>query len=375
MEARQWIALVGLVACGACSQPAADDDGSPATDGPGGAGASAAASSAGGSGAAGTGATASNAAGSSAAGASAAGASAAGSSAAGADAAGSSAAGASAAGSSALGDAGAPAAGAPAERPPASSLSLETMMESPNVEPWFNIYRPTDLDATGAPLPVIVWANGGCYRSDFTWAPLYERWAAAGFFVLALTEGPEGALVQSTVEDQRGLIDWAIEQAAAGPYAGKLDLDRIVAAGNSCGGITALGLASDDDRVAAVFVLSGSSAFFGANAMVIGGITVPVGYVVGGGEDIASANATADYEALADGIPAMIVSRSSGDHMTVSTDTMILPQVAEIAVYWMDLALYRTRAAAESLMSPTVCAGCDQGVWTRKSKHLDSLQQ
>ena len=61
--------------------------------------------------------------------------------------------------------------------------------------------------------------------------------------------------------------------------------------------------------------------------------------------------------------------------MTVSTDAMILPQVAEIAVYWMDLALYGTRAAAESPMSPTVCAGCDRGVWTLKSKHLETLQQ
>jgi predicted dienelactone hydrolase len=249
------------------------------------------------------------------------------------------------------------------------------MMESPNVEPWFNVYRPTDLTATGQPLPIIVWANGGCYRSDFTWAPLFERWAAGGFVVLALTEGPDGPLVQSTVDDQGGLIDWALEQAEAGPYAGMLDVDRIVAAGNSCGGITALGLASRDDRVASVFVLSGSSAFFGADAMVIGGISIPVGYVVGGSEDIARANATADYEALADGIPAMIVSRSSGDHMTVSTDTTILPQVAEIALNWMDLALYGTAEAADALNSETVCSGCEPGTWTLMGKNLETLQQ
>ena len=262
-----------------------------------------------------------------------------------------------------------------ADRPPASSLMLPTTMESPNVEPWFNVYRPTDLSATGQPLPVIVWANGGCYRSDFTWAQLFERWAAGGFVVLALTEGPDGPLVQSTVDDQGGLIDWALEQAETGPYAGMLDVDRIVAAGNSCGGITALGLASRDDRVASVFVLSGSSAFFGADAMVIGGISVPVGYVVGGSEDIAGANAAADYDALADGIPAMIVSRSSGDHMTVSTDMTILPQVAEIALNWMDLTLYGTKEAAEALNSPTVCSGCEQGVWTLKSKNLEQLER
>lgn len=75
--------------------------------------------------------------------------------------------------------------------------------------------------------------------------------------VLALTESPtEGALALTTVEHQGALIDWALEQAAAGPYAGMLDTDRIIAAGNSCGGVTALGIAAEDDRVAAVFVLA-----------------------------------------------------------------------------------------------------------------------
>ena len=125
----------------------------------------------------------------------------------------------------------------------------------------------------------------------------------------------------------------------------------------------------------AVFVLSGSSAVGSANLSVIDAITVPVGYVVGGSEDIAGANATSDYDALADGIPAMIVSRSSGDHVTVSTDTMILPQVAEIALNWMDLALYGTAEAAGALTSDTVCSGCQAGVWTLKAKNLEKLQQ
>jgi hypothetical protein len=257
-------------------------------------------------------------------------------------------------------------------RVPMASLSLETTMESPNVAPWFNVYRPMDMAATGEPLPVIVWANGGCFRSDFTWAPLFTRWASGGFVVLALTEGPDGAFVQSTAQDQRGLIDWALERSE---YSEMLDHERIVAAGNSCGGITALALAAQDDRVTSVFVLSGSSGFFGADTAVTSAIGVPVGYVVGGSEDIAGANASADYDAFPDGVPAMIVSRSSGDHMTVSTDTMILPQVAEIALNWMDLTLYGTKQAVDALRSPTVCTDCDPGVWTLEEKHLETLER
>ena len=383
--ARTIGASFAMLALVACSNEGSDEKDLPITTagtdgaGVGAAGATVAGTTAAGAMAAGGGGIGSGLAGTSAAGTSAAGTSAAGTSAAGASAAGTSAAGTSAAGAGSAADAGMPDAGEPAmARPAASTLMLPTMMEKPNVEPWFKIYRPTDLNATGQPLPVIVWANGGCFRSDFTWEPLFRRWAAGGFVVLALTEHPQdGPLVQTSIADQRKLIDWTLAEAqkAGGTYAGKLDTTKVIAAGNSCGGITALGLAAEDPRAAAVFVLSGSSAFAGANTQVISKIKVPVGYVVGGSEDIAGANATADYNAFAADLPAMIVSRNMGDHMTVSTDTMILPQVANIALDWMDLALYGTKTAAETLKSPTVCTGCPMGTWTLKSKNLEKLER
>lgn len=47
---------------------------------------------------------------------------------------------------------------------------------------------------------------------------------------------------------------------ASSPYKDKLDIDKISAGGNSCGGITSLGLASMDPRVKSIFVLSGRCA-------------------------------------------------------------------------------------------------------------------
>jgi hypothetical protein len=227
-------------------------------------------------------------------------------------------------------------------------------------------------------LPVIVWANGGCFRADFAWATLFNRWAAGGFVVLALSESPsDGVLGQTTAEDQGKLIDWTLAQAemAGGAYAGKLDTSRIVAAGNSCGGVTALNLTAVDDRVAAVFVLSGSSAIGAADEDVMSAITVPVGFVVGSPEeDIASPNANMDYDLLPEGVPGMVVSRKTGDHVLVSTDEGVLKQEAEIALNWMDLALYGTPEAAEALTSPNVCAICEPGTWTLKSKNLEKLQ-
>ena len=47
---------------------------------------------------------------------------------------------------------------------------------------------------------------------------------------------------------------------ASSPYKDKLDIDKISAGGNSCGGITSLGRASMDPRVKSIFVLSGRCA-------------------------------------------------------------------------------------------------------------------
>ena len=90
-------------------------------------------------------------------------------------------------------------------------------MEAAADLPGYNVYRPTDLGATGGLLPVVVWANGGCVRHDATWRTLLERWAAAGFLVVAITEPPDREATvedRTTADDQAKAIDWAVEQNA-----------------------------------------------------------------------------------------------------------------------------------------------------------------
>lgn len=278
-------------------------------------------------------------------------------------------------------DAGAPdAPEMPTNREPLSGRSYPITQEFVDEAPTFNVTRPTDLAVTGEKLPVVVWANGGCLRSDFSWSPLFEHWAHAGFVVLSITGtgGPDdlaGMLGSTTKTEHGALIDWVEKANASGPLAGALDLDHIVAAGNSCGGVTALELTAEDKRVAAVFVLSGSSAVGSVNTEVMRAISVPVGYITGSeSEDVAAPNASDDYDAMPDGIAALLVQRTMGDHITVSTDAMILPQNAEIALNWMDLALYGTKQALDTLTATDkVCASCTPGVWNIKAKHLETL--
>ena len=264
--------------------------------------------------------------------------------------------------------------------PPATSRSFATTVEQPPDLPGYNLYRPVDLDATGAPLPVVVWANGGCVRHDATWSSMLERWAAAGFAVIAITVPAEGAAETapaSSAADQAAAIDWAEAQTTgAGADAGHFDLERVVAAGNSCGGITSLDLAASDDRVRSVFVLSGSSVGPGATpeqaAAVMGEISVPVGFAVGGEEDIARHEAQQDYDALPAGVPGLVAGRRTFDHVLVSTDEGSLADVAEIGINWMDLTLHGSQAALDAL-DQNPCGECPPGLWTVTAKHLDTL--
>jgi predicted alpha/beta-hydrolase family hydrolase len=259
----------------------------------------------------------------------------------------------------------------------ASGATAPIAKETSASLPGYNIYRPSDIKK-GALLPIIAWANGGCVRRDATWTTILERWASEGFFVVAVTSLPNadpGAPGRFTVEEQAAAIEWAIREngASNSPYANRLDVNRIVAAGNSCGGMTSMALAARDARVKSVYILSGSS--LGPNttkeaaSALMSKVSAPVLFIVGGEEDIARKPSNLDYSLLRDGIPAMVVSRSSGDHRTVSTDPAIQSDAADIGVNWLRATLYNDKEAIETLRTK-ICAKCDSKIWSAESKSL-----
>ena len=265
-------------------------------------------------------------------------------------------------------------------RPLSTTLKYPTMKESPQVAPYFNIYRPSDLAVTGEPFPVVAWANGGCVRGDDSWISMFERWAGTGIVVLALTASPTGTLFDmSTVDDQRGLVDWIVAENAkeSSPYFGKLDTSRIAAAGNSCGAVTALQLAAMDSRVSSVFVLSGGSQLPGATddeiKSVVTKTKAPVIYIEGSEDDVSRAPSEHEYDLYDPSHPVAYVTRSTGDHPTISADPAVLVDAAEITLNWFDLSFWGNKKALDVLMSKTVCETCMDGVWTMKSKNLETL--
>jgi dienelactone hydrolase len=156
---------------------------------------------------------------------------------------------------------------------------------------------------------------------------------------------------------------------------GHLDTREIVAAGNSCGGVTTLNLAARDKRVRAVFVLSGSSVLPGspksAAAKIMTAIHVPIGYAVGSSQDISSANAQQDFGFIPGNQLAMLAHRSSGDHLLISTNKTALAQEAEISTKWIDYALTRNPQTKELLLH-NACSTCEPGTWTIEFKGMAS---
>jgi dienelactone hydrolase len=242
--------------------------------------------------------------------------------------------------------------------------------------PGYDIVRPVDLTSTGHPMPVIVWADGGCVRYDTVWLPILKRWAASGYVVVAITT-PPGAdprkTPPSTIDDQARAITWATQENSqpTSPFYRHLDAQKIVAAGNSCGGVTALDLAARDKRVRAVFVLSGSSVLPGspkaAAAKIMNAIHVPVGYVFGGPQDISSYWAHQDFSFIPTNQLAMLAHRASGDHLFISTNKTALAEDAEISTEWIDYALTRNPQTKQVLLHHP-CSTCAPGTWTLEFK-------
>jgi hypothetical protein len=125
-----------------------------------------------------------------------------------------------------------------------------------------------------------------------------------------------------------------------------------------------------------VFVLSGSSVGPGASreaaAKVMNQVTVPVGLISGGSEDISSDQTLQDYDLLANGLPGFRANRASGDHLKVSTDPMVLEEEGQISTNWMDLAVNGNEAAFQALTG-NPCSTCAPGLWTVMAKNLETL--
>jgi len=124
--------------------------------------------------------------------------------------------------------------------------------------PRHTIYAPKKADASKK-LPLIVWANGACGTDGAGYANFLTEIASHGFMIIASGApskpwggsgkggGGLGGEKSRAIWLTQGL-DWA-EKGADGGKFGQVDMTKVAAAGQSCGGVEAYSASVYEPRV------------------------------------------------------------------------------------------------------------------------------
>lgn len=196
--------------------------------------------------------------------------------------------------------------------------------------PDFVIYRPENIQKTAnreGKLPVIVWANGGCMNSSIHQERILSEIASHGYVIVAIGS------MQMTVEERKHQptpddemlkgLNWISEQAKTkvNDYYDKVDLNKIAAAGHSCGGAQTLRIA-DDPRIKTYLILNagmGAMTMAGASSESLKNLHGPTLYLIGGESDIAYENAIIDYRRI-NHVPVVFANHTTAGHTATFSD-------------------------------------------------------
>jgi hypothetical protein len=139
------------------------------------------------------------------------------------------------------------------------------------------IYSPV---LTNEKFPVLLWGNGMCYDQGLGFRNFLTEVASHGYFVIANGD-PEGK-GQSSDTKLHDALEWVVTNAGTGKYM-HVDKTKIIAAGQSCGGIQAYKV-SPDKRISLTAIFDSGNLFGDFD---LSSLHAPVGYFLGGKSDIA----------------------------------------------------------------------------------------
>jgi hypothetical protein len=105
--------------------------------------------------------------------------------------------------------------------------------------PGHTIYAPKVPPPASERLPVIVWGNGACMAVGTMFYNFLNELASYGFLIVANGKPNGGGAAKSSYKGLIEAVDWATSNPAAKKY-GNIDTSRIIAAGQSCGGLEAV---------------------------------------------------------------------------------------------------------------------------------------
>ncbi len=239
------------------------------------------------------------------------------------------------------------------------------------------VYRPEDIASAkqDAPLPVVVFANGGCNDTSLPFERMLSEIASHGYIVIALgamqNSLDDRTLNKSPNEKMPEAVDWIAEQTTSeqSEYYQATNLDKIAYAGQSCGGAQVLAMAGDP-RIETYLMFNsgiGDMTMSEADRNSLNQVHAPIIYLIGGESDVAFDNAQLDYERLKQ-VPVAFANAIDGGH----SGTFEEPyggSFAKMALKWLDWQLKGQETNAQVFLKGQLDSFPG---WTMKAKHFES---
>ncbi|MBQ9674906.1 MAG: dienelactone hydrolase family protein [Bacteroidaceae bacterium] len=265
--------------------------------------------------------------------------------------------------------------------------------------PGFTIYRPGDIQSASkveGALPVVLFGNGGCYRSSQPYAKFLTEIASHGYVLMAVGEwriehDPDEAKVwelddeKSTLKtnDAKSLVNTALNwlekenQRAGSEFYQTVNTHNVAAMGYSCGGIQALIMGTLGDKRIKTVVGMNTGAFIDGgplNGMItkddLKKLTTPIIYMLGGEKDDAAPNGRDDFKRI-NHVPVVLATYPSVGHTATYQDHQG-GAFGQMARTWLDYQL-KGKKQYENLFRYSD-KGNDFEGWEITQKGFDKMQ-
>lgn len=214
--------------------------------------------------------------------------------------------------------------------------------------PNFVVYRPWDIRGAAAKegkLPVLLFANGGCMDASIGYEMMLTHIASHGYVVIAIGEmqmyqfdRKESGTPSTLLQDA---MAWITQQSndTSSLYCGTVDVERMAAAGHSCGGAQVL-FNAGDPRLDTYIILNagmGKMEMAGASKKSLKKLHAPIIYMSGGTSDVAYLNAEMDFKSISK-VPAVWADNAKAGHGG-TYDQQNGGSFAAMCLEWLDLQL------------------------------------
>ncbi|WP_410567060.1 cellulose binding domain-containing protein [Amycolatopsis sp. cmx-4-61] len=268
--------------------------------------------------------------------------------------------------------------GSATEPPPAGGALVDNNFpvtrEAAYGDNRYTVFRPSNPQAVGGPMPVLVFGNGACAHTNNSEVTRALTVIASKGVVVVDTGSadgsangvPSGSPIPSLLT---GAITWAErEQNRSGaPLSQRLDLTKVATAGHSCGGLEAL-VAGQDSRVSAVVSLDSglfADGSFGYSRAELARLHSPVLFLAGGPSDIAYDNTRANYDLVT--VPAVLAVHPQAGHVGFITGSQLTDGMTTV-VQFLDMVLNGNGTARSYILDPSGLAS--RYPWTVSKKNF-----